>query len=172
MNISNISVSACRGAFDRHADQVNLVDWIEHCRPAAFVRDSIQKKQLPAIMPHGYFLDRKAASIISHSGLVQIDIDAKDQDATFDLMDTLRAITDLDFIAVAGISCSGQGIWALAAVEGIDKDNHAALASQVCDWIEAEVGVVCDRVVSNNLASLRFASHDMPFINYDITPFA
>ena len=54
MNIETIQVSACRGAFDRNTYDVNLLQWLESVRPE-YPRTEWEKKQLPAIMPHGLF---------------------------------------------------------------------------------------------------------------------
>jgi len=54
MNIETIQVSSCRGAFDRETRMVYLIEWLEHVRPDVMIND-YNKKQLPAIMPHGVF---------------------------------------------------------------------------------------------------------------------
>ena len=169
MRVQDITVSACRGAFDRNAYQVNLVQWLEDCRPTSH-EAARNKKALPAIMPHGYFLSRKADSIVGHSGLVQIDIDAKHQSGDWSTADTIEAISALPCVVCVGVSCSGNGVWALVAVAGIDQNNHKEMADHVCSIIEEVTGDQLDRPVTTNLASLRFASPYVPFINYDVTP--
>ena len=59
---------------------VYLIEWLEHVRPDVMIND-YNKKQLPAIMPHGVFYSRRQDTIQKHSGLVQIDIDCKHQRA-------------------------------------------------------------------------------------------
>ena len=170
MIVEHITVSACRGAFDRSTYTVNLVQWLEDCRPNWFVNDRHDKQQLPAIMPHGIFVSRRADSFVAHSGLVQIDIDAKDQAAGWTPNDSLVAIADLECTVCCGLSASGKGIWALVAVEGINADNHRVKAGQAVSYIRDMTGDELDVMVSHSLASIRFASHDVPFINYDVTP--
>jgi len=73
-------------------------------------------------------------------------------------------------VVAGGISCMGEGVYMLIAVDGINETNHREKASRVMDLIEEQFNVVVDVPVSNNLSSLRFASGYAPFINYDVTP--
>jgi hypothetical protein len=171
MNVHNITVSACRGAFDRFVRPVNLVEWLESVRPDTFAYDSNDKRQLPAIMPHGVFESRKAESFVQHSGLVQIDIDAKDNRG-INMTEVLSEMAQLEFMVCAGLSASGKGVWGLAAVEDITRTNHAQKAVAFMDYMEQTFEPIrFDRVVSHSLASIRFASHDSPYINLDVVPF-
>ncbi len=169
MNIDEIYVSACRGAFDRNTTMVRLVDWLENVRPE-HPRNDWEKKQLPAIMPHGLFATRRQDSLTRHSGLVQIDIDAKHQHDGFDVDKVLHDCGLSDCVVAAGKSCSGTGVYMLIAVEGIDVDNFRECADKAFTYVEQWFEVVCDSPVSINLSSLRFASPYAPYINYDPTP--
>lgn len=170
MNISHINVACCRGAFDRNVEIVSLVQWLENVRPDESWAET-NKKSLPAIMPHGAFASRRADSIMTHSGLVQIDIDMKHQDYEFDPTSIADELGQQQYVVAAGVSCSGTGVYALVAVEGITQDNHSDKATRAAQHIEQTFNVVVDRPVSVNLASLRFASPYTPFINLDVTPF-
>ena len=169
MNIETIQVSACRGAFDRNTYDVNLLQWLESVRPE-YPRTEWEKKQLPAIMPHGLFKTRKQDSFKKHSGLVQIDIDAKHQLDSWTLERTLELMAEQKEIIAYGKSCGGQGAYALVAVRNINGDKHTDLAEDVIslatEWLWSDI----DMPVSNNLSSLRFASPYMPVINYDCVP--
>jgi hypothetical protein len=171
MNINDIYVSACRGAFDRNVYDVRLIDWLENVRPQIPLND-YAKKQLPAIMPHGLFETRRQDTFKQHSGLVQIDIDGKHQGKDFDLNDLKAYVQDrqYDCIVASGVSCSGSGLYMLVAVKDINRDNHAMAAARLSDWAEDQFGVVCDDPVSTNLSSLRFASPYTPYINFDVEP--
>jgi hypothetical protein len=74
------------------------------------------------------------------------------------------------YVVAGGISCMGEGVYMLVAVDGINETNHREKASRVMDLIEEQFNVVVDVPVSNNLSSLRFASGYAPFVNYDVTP--
>jgi hypothetical protein len=169
MNIETIQVSSCRGAFDRETRMVYLIEWLEHVRPDVMIND-YNKKQLPAIMPHGVFYSRRQDTIQKHSGLVQIDIDGKHQSAGFNPENVVRDMEAAPYVVAGGISCMGEGVYMLIAVDGINETNHREKASRVMDLIEEQFNVVVDVPVTNNLSSLRFASGYAPYINYDVTP--
>ena len=171
MNVSHINVACCRGAFDRNVEIVNLIHWLENVRPDEDWAQT-NKKALPAMMPHGSFVSRRADGIMTHSGLVQIDIDAKHQGQGFNAESIAEELGQQSFVVAAGLSCSGAGVYALVAVEGITQDNHSDKARQVIDLIESRFEVVVDAPVSVNLASLRFGSPHTPFINLDAKPLA
>jgi len=176
MNIDEIYVSACRGAFDRNVYDVRLIDWLENVRPQIPLND-YAKKQLPAIMPHGLFETRRQDTFRTHSGLIQVDIDAKHQKPEFNAEKVIEQMQMDDRIAVAGLSCSGSGVYALVAIEIADmkkdcdmKDKHVDIADQVREWVEFVFPVRCDWPVMGNLSSLRFASPYAPYINLDVEP--
>lgn len=171
MNIDEIYVSACRGAFDCNTTMVRLVDWLENVRPQ-HPRNEWEKKQLPAIMPHGLFLSRKQDTFQKHSGLIQIDIDGKHQGKDFDCEALLSKMQEDKEILAAGVSCGGNGVYALYYVEGLTSaEDHAEAARLVIKDVRKWYGVEVDEVVSRNLSSLRFASPYMPHINLDVRPF-
>jgi len=169
MNVNDIYVSACRGAFDRNTTEVRLIDWLENVRPEQ-PRNDWEKKQLPAIMPHGLFLNRRQDTFQTHSGLVQIDIDAKHQPDGMDVDKVLHSAAYSEYIVAAGKSCSGTGVYMLVAVEGIEHSNFRECADKAIQYVEKAFDVVCDSPVSMNLSSLRFASPFAPYINLDPTP--
>ena len=171
MSISHINVACCRGAFDRNVELMSLAQWLENVRPSERMVIA-NKKALPAIMPHGAFASRRGDSLITHSGMVQVDIDAKQQGPTFNAESIAEELGQQTFVVAAGLSCSGAGVYALVAVEGITQDNHSDKARQVIDLIESRFEVVVDAPVSVNLASLRFGSPHTPFINLDAKPLA
>ena len=109
---------------------------------------------------------------MTHSGLVQIDIDMKHQGYEFDATSIAEELGQQQYVVAAGISCSGTGVYALVAVEGITQDNHSDKAARVAKHIETCFELCVDSPVSVNLASLRFASPYAPFINLDVTRLA
>jgi hypothetical protein len=161
---------------------VHLQDWLQQVCPAG-----IPKKNRKALMPHGNFSQRSAAGCWTHSGIIQIDIDAKENPA----LHNWEAVRDLlgqqPHVLCSSISASGAGIFALVRIhEGCDmshwtvdekKDKHRQWAAAAMGYVEdifseeMKVEVVIDRRVSNNLASLRFQASDAEaFINVDAEP--
>tara|TARA_R100000654_G_scaffold31248_1_gene56123 strand:+ start:8461 stop:8985 length:525 start_codon:yes stop_codon:yes gene_type:complete len=169
MNVNDIYVSACRGAFDKNVQDVRLIDWLENVRPEQ-PRNDWEKKQLPAIMPHGLFMNRKQNTFQAASGLIQIDIDAKHQDKELNINEILHHVAYSNCIVVAGKSCSGTGLYMLIAVNGITVDNFTDCADKAILYVEKAYDIKCDSPVSMNLSSLRFASPYAPYINYDVEP--
>jgi len=171
MNIDEIYVSACRGAFDRNVYDVRLIDWLENVRPQIPLND-YAKKQLPAIMPHGLFGTRRQDSLIRKSGLIQIDVDGKHQEKGWNAEEFVEWLQFNDYkeIAAAGLSCSGSGVYALVAVNVDEDAEHDEVVEVLVEKFELLHGVKCDKPVSTNLSSLRFASPYMPYINLDVKP--
>ncbi len=170
MNINDIYVSACRGAFDCNVYDVRLIDWLENVRPQIPLND-YAKKQLPAIMPHGLFETRRQDTFRKHSGLIQVDIDAKNQSHEFDCDALIEEMQEDNELLAVGKSCGGNGVYALYYVQGLTSaDDHAEAATQVIKDVRKFYRVVIDEPVSRNLSSLRFASPYMPFINLDVVP--
>ena len=155
MDLHNVTVTACRGAFSRDVYQVNLGDWLS---AKHFLNPN--KKAIDAIMPHGWFNQRTGTSIIRHSGLVQIDIDHKSNDWE-DWDGIVEHLGSLDSVAYAAISCSGQGAFCLVnCFEDPNADAllHAHCADEALAYIEKSLPFLeLDEKVSRNLASLRFA---------------
>lgn len=161
---NQLTVSACAGAFDRATRAVNLCEWLETVRPER-PRSDYDKKQLPAIMPHGVFGARKQSTFENHTGLVQVDIDAKHQRPGFDVDATLKKMRYNASVLACGKSCSGRGIYAFYLVDGVNAENHSKAAAALLDKVRQLYNVITDDAVSKNLSSLRFASPYPPFIN-------
>ena len=173
MNVNDIYVSACRGAFDRNTTMVRLVDWLENVRPA-HPRNEWEKKQLPAIMPHGLFATRRQDTFTRHSGLVQIDIDAKDNPGTnweAARADVAKLLRQMGAEGLVSISASGCGVYALVyCPELMDTYNqhgadaylrgHRSMSAAIVEDVHNWLGYNCDRAMINRPNGLRFVSAD------------
>ena len=155
MDLHNVTVTACRGAFSRDVYAVNLGDWLSHQH---FMHPN--KKAIDCIMPHGEFNDRTAHSLIMPTGLIQVDIDDKVNDWE-DWDEIVEAMGRMESVAYAAISCSGKGIFCLVNAYDITQwgvEAHAKAAEAALEYIEnAFPFLELDEKVSRNLASLRFA---------------
>lgn len=120
-------------------------------------RDQL-KKQLPCFTPSGTFSRRAAAGLLAHSGLIQFDIDPKQNPAlTASNAPSLRdKIGRFQHVAFCGLSASGEGVWGVVPIAYPDrhKEHFAALATDFAAW-----GIVIDPACSN-VDRLRFWSHD------------
>lgn len=145
---------------------VNLLKWLTSSKYAPHVerirataekleRDKL-KANLPAITPSGLFTHRAEAGLVRHSGLIQFDIDTKENAHIANFEDLKREICNLAQVAYCGLSVSGKGFWGLVPVS--DPANHRrhfeALKADFGQW-----GIVLDDKPAN-VASLRGYSWD------------
>jgi hypothetical protein len=120
-------------------------------------RRNFKGKNLPAITPSGTFSDpRNQSNLIQHSGLIQMDVDYKDNPHV-DMKELKKEFTRLKQAAYIGFSSSGKGLWGLFPIKHSDK--HKQHFKWFADWIEAYFNIEVDRAPSNP-ASLRFYSFD------------
>ena len=118
-------------------------------------RDKI-KATLPAITPSGLFTYRKEAALIKHSGLIQFDIDKKDNSniANYDALKNI--LPNIKNIAYCGLSVSGQGYWGLIPVAYPEKHKEHFKAIEIAF---KNIGIKID-TAPQNVASLRGYSYD------------
>ena len=167
MDYSNLTLCYGLDLYDTNPRQITLQNWL---RMSAANGDQ-PKRSRPVLMPHGWFATRKAADCITHSGCVQIDIDAKHQDRPIVWDDLAQVMAEEPGVIVAQVSASGNGLWLLVAVQGISKADHRERADRVVAHFEDRFNVVVDHPVSRNLASLRFASDHLAYTNFGAEPY-
>jgi len=120
-------------------------------------RDTL-KKMLPCFTPSGIFRHRSAAGLLEHSGLLQFDVDPKENP-------TLNAatapiwkeqISRLKQVAYCALSASGTGVWGVIPIAQPDchKEHFAALKGDFAGW-----GIALDEACGN-VDQLRFWSYD------------
>ena len=86
------------------------------------------KARLPAITPSGLFhTKRSSKNLLCHSGLIQIDIDAKDN-LGLNMNNLKSNISFLDYVCFASFSVSGKGLFALVPISQPDKHLQHFLA--------------------------------------------
>lgn len=96
------------------------------------------------------------SKILSRSGLVQIDWDYPDL-IGYDYDEVKQAIFELPFIAYVGLSCSGNGIWALAAIAEPERQREYV---EHLFKIFTDYGLKPDTSKGRNLSDLRYVSFD------------
>lgn len=149
MNWVNIPVSMVESVTSMHPRTITLGSWLTAMKVSQI--DHIPKKERPALMPHGMFMrGRRAQNLIRHSGLIQFDVDLRDNPGLNVAEVKRRAAYDASILLVA--NSAGAGCWGLARCEA-DTDAHL-------DRIESTLGVTLDRCNSRSVAALRFASSD------------
>jgi hypothetical protein len=125
------------------------------------------KRRLPAFMLSGTSASgHKAADVIEHSGLLQIDVDKVGADKVSDLRDR---IGDDRHIIAAWISPSGDGVKAIMRIPASVESHKAAFAAAV-DYMREAFGVEIDENCSD-VSRLCFVSHDPALVdNLDAVP--
>jgi len=125
------------------------------------------KRKLPAYMLSGTTKGgHKAADVIEHSGLLQIDVDKVGAEHVANLRDR---IGDDRHIIAAWISPSGDGVKAIMRIPASVESHKAAFAAAV-DYMREAFGVEIDENCSD-VSRLCFVSHDPALVeNLDAVP--
>lgn len=103
----------------------------------------------------------------SHSGLITIDLDAKDN-PTWTPLQMKQLVSKIANVFYCGYSCSGAGVWALIPIAEPDKHlQHFKALKRVFSSIGLSIDVAC-----SNVNRLRYVSYDAePYINQNAVPF-
>ncbi|MEZ4941152.1 MAG: BT4734/BF3469 family protein [Saprospiraceae bacterium] len=114
------------------------------------------KATLPAFTPSGQFTRRGAAHLVTHSGLIQFDIDGADNRHIGNFADLKREICNIPNVAYCGLSVSGGGYWGLVPIAYPErhKGQYKALQRAFKQW-----GIVIDTKCSD-VSRLRYVSSD------------
>lgn len=130
-------------------------------------RDKL-KSFLPAITPSGVFSYREEKYLIEHSGLIQFDIDFKENQHISNYPKLKEQLCRIQNVAYCGLSVSGTGFWGLIpiAFPNKHKAHFTALEKEFEKW-----GIVID-TKPKNVASLRGYSFDKTaYFNPNALPF-
>jgi hypothetical protein len=126
------------------------------------------KKELPAATVSGVFTRRNAAGLAQYNGLVCLDFDAADNPGRSAA--EMRAIlAEFDEVAYAGLSVSGQGVFAIIATNNTDPAQHGRVVD-ILGTVLAECDIYYDRACKD-VCRLRFVSYD-PDAHYNAAPAA
>ena len=117
------------------------------------------KKSLPSFTPSGVFATRRDDSLISHSGLICIDIDKKENGhiENFDKMKKL--IAKVPFVSFCAHSVGGEGFYCIISIKYPDQ-HRLHFKSLQMDF--ARCGVTIDKSCIN-VGRIRFVSHDSEY---------
>ena len=170
--MKNINIRCFKNKESQHQPySISLNDWlisdrfkdrIETLRnaPTKEEMDKI-KYQLPCAMP-SLLVDG------SHSGLIAIDVDAKDN-LNYTPAQLKEKISEIANVYFVGFSCSGRGVWALIPI--FDRSKHYE-HFRALEQVFKKIGIIIDLSCSN-VNRLRFASYDaVPYFNENAVPFS
>lgn len=138
MSILNQKVSFFRNYRDNIPKDVKLLKFltspkykseVEQIRSATSKQEkNALKSQLPAITPSGVFhTKRKVENLVHHTGLIQIDIDGKDN-THLNLAETKELLMQVEQVCFCAYSVSGNGLFALVPIADPSRHRRHFLA--------------------------------------------
>ena len=122
------------------------------------------KNTLPAFTPSGIFSGANADSLVSHTGLICIDIDHKDNTHLTDFDQLKEHIHLVPYVLYCGLSASGRGYFCIVAIQypHLHKQHFQSLNEDF-----KRCGITIDQSCSD-IARKRFVSLDeAPYINLE-----
>lgn len=167
-SVLNVQVSCFKNYSEpKNPKSVNLLTWLSSekyrskVEEIQAIRDKASRDELkatlPAITPSGVFSYRSESRIVTHSGLIQIDLDFQDNIHIINWDDLKSELIKLPEIAYLGKSVSGKGYWGLIPIPP-NVSNHKmhfdAIQETFQNW-----GIELDQK-PKNVASLRGYSFD------------
>lgn len=113
---------------------------------------------LPLYAPAALIATRETGNVRVQelSGLMQLDFDYKEI-KQYDINELKACIFSLPFIAYVAKSCSGKGVYALAAIDEPDRLKEYA---EHCFIVFEAYGIKADTSKGRNPQDLRFVSYD------------
>jgi hypothetical protein len=114
------------------------------------------KRKLPGFTTSGTFSTREDGKLLAHSGLLCLDIDAKDANAGLDLVAVRQAVEADSYTYAVAASTGGVGFFVLVP---IPADDHKGSFRALAAYYLSAYGVAVDRSCSN-VSRLRFVSYD------------
>ena len=122
------------------------------------------KKSIPALTPSGLFAHRSKGGLVSLTGLIALDIDAKDNAERLTNYAELKSeLAKIEYVAYVGQSVSGTGYWVLIPIK--DPTRHKQ-HFQALEIVFGNAGLIIDNACSD-VTRLRFWSYDPdPYINH------
>ena len=127
------------------------------------------KRQLPQATISGVFTPTRAIkNMKQHSGLISVDVDAKENPAITDWEDLKKQLAILPQIAYCSLSVSGNGVFAIIPLRY--PQNHLQQFRQLQIDFE-RMGITIDKACSD-ITRMRCMSYDeYPLINVDVIPY-
>ncbi len=127
------------------------------------------KRLLPQATVSGVFAPTRAKqNLRQHSGLICIDVDAKDNPDIADWEDLKKQLAVLPQVAYCALSASGQGVFAIIPLR-YPKKHLQQFRQLQCDFLA--MGITIDAACSDitRLRSMTYDAH--PIVNRHATPY-
>ncbi len=177
-SILDVTISAFSSYKGTLPKDINLLVWLKslkYKKKVEKIRNSKNvdfkkklKSELPAITPSGIFKTRKASELIKHSGLLQFDIDFKDNTHIKNYQELKNQISNIKEVAYCGLSVSGNGFWGLVPIKDSTKHKEHFEALYL---IFKKLGIIIDKSCKD-VCRLRGYSIDAnAYFNHNATIF-
>lgn len=114
-----------------------------------------KKELIPCVTPSGTFNERKLAGLLEHSGVINIDIDAKDNN-DIDLLQLRAELYADNFIYAGHCSVSGLG---LSLYIKINPKKHYESFCAIEKYLANKYSILVDKQCKD-VSRLRFVSYD------------
>ncbi len=179
MNIFSRQISVYDGVTDNVGRIMQLSDflfpseYINVIRMMRCITDKEErdkwKRQLPQATISGVFAPtRSIKNLKQHSGLICVDVDAKENQAITDWEDLKKQLAILPQIAYSSLSVSGNGVFAIIPLRY--PQNHLQQFRQLQIDFD-RMGITIDKACSD-ITRMRCMSYDEhPLINMDAIPY-
>ena len=177
-SVLNVEVSYFKNIKDITPISVNLLDILtdegyklqsEKLRKTTHEETRVKiKSSIPCITPSGLFSRRNGDSLIKHSGLIQFDIDFKDNQGIENYINLKGEISKIQNVAYVGLSVSGKGYWGLIPIS--NKKMHKDIFKN----IEKLFGIYNITIDPSgcDVTRLRILSYDpSPYFNHHAVVF-
>ncbi|MCP2043489.1 BT4734/BF3469 family protein [Pontibacter sp. HSC-36F09] len=178
-SVLNVQVSCFERCFiPNEPKAINLLTWLTSDKykeqvaairrePCNEARKKLKRILLPVVAASGQFTYRDEKYLTQHSGLLQFDIDQKENLHLTNLAEARQLLSKLPYVAYCGISVSGQGIWGLVRIS--DTSLHSEHFEYLFKVL-SEMGLKLDRG-PQNVASARYYSYDPDaYFNHQAEP--
>ena len=120
------------------------------------------KQDLPCCTVSGTFSDRKASTLIQHSGLVCIDIDAEPNKDIANFSEMKQLISAVKYVAYCAASAGGSGYFCIIPIKY--PERHAEQFDSLAKDF-ARCGIIVD-TQCRDIIRKRFMSYDPePYVN-------
>lgn len=157
---------------------VSLMQWLKCTRYEEQVQEihSIsdkaerdrRKATLPAITPSGVFSYRSEALLVEHSGLIQFDVDFKDNRNIKNFDNLKDQLCNIPNVAYCGLSVSGRGYWGLVPIK--DPAQHKS-HFEALQKLFKERGLIIDPAPQNPASNRGYSIDPDAYFNHNAIPF-
>lgn len=155
-------ISYYKSVFDTKSKaELTFKEFIKHVKNGRWQDDVLQyrsgkrkKETIPAVASSGTFSKRSAAGLTKHSGIINIDVDAQDNERN--VLEVRDELYGDPFVLAGFISVSGKGISLFVRINGRKhKESFLALEEYFSNNYKLIIDEKCKYV-----SRLRFVSYD------------